>query len=571
MSNQSNIPMNPSEVTRPPLHGRTAVRPNVLAGVRGVLRRRTIELDAIRDIFRAINATADLRSILDTITQTTTRVARADSTSIYLLEPATKRLVLKATTGLYPQAVDHAALELGQGLTGWAALHRQPVAVRDAWADPRFYPIPDTREKPFKSLLAVPLISQDRVIGAMNIQTHQLRSWTDGDIEFAALIADVVAGVLERAVLYEETERHMRELAAVAEVSRAVIAPNYVDETLRVVAEMAAHALGARRCSLLLLDEDERAYVPRAVYDEASGVSEEPPWPLDSIPLLNAQALSRAVILNDACAEMTPQHARWVEQSGLMKLLCVPVTIHERTIGIMNVWSSAPSDFTAQQMELASTLANQIGLAIENAHLIGNAAIVREMNHRVKNNLQNIVMLLQLQMNDERKVTAKEVLHESINRIMSIAAVHDALAHEGFRLVDVKDVISRVASLVRANMVRPDQALEIDVTGDALRLSPKAATALALCVNELVQNAIEHAFVDRQAGRISITLADRGSALEVIVRDNGRGDSGGAAPSPSLGLHIVETLVADDLRGTFQWRRTTEGSVASIVAPIRFL
>ncbi|MCS7059980.1 MAG: GAF domain-containing protein [Anaerolineae bacterium] len=545
-------------------------RSDVLTGVRSVLRRRTIELDAIRDIFRAINATADLRSILNTITHTTARAIRADSTSIYLLQPATKKLVLKATTGLYPQAVDHASLELGQGLTGWAALHRQPVAVRDAWADPRFYPLPGTREKPFKSLLAVPLISQDRVIGAMNIQTHQLRSWSEGDVEFAALIADVVAGVLERAVLYEETERRMRELAAVAEVSRAVIAPNYVDETLRVVAEMAAHALGARRCSLLLLDEDERAYVPRAVFDEAETKPEELSWPLEHVPLLNVDSLEQAVIVSDARAEMEPAYAQWAERAGLVRLLCVPVTVHERTIGIMNVWSGAAADFSAQQMELASTLANQIGLAIENAHLIGNAAIVREMNHRVKNNLQNIVMLLQLQMNDERKVTAKEVLHESINRIMSIAAVHDALAHEGFRLVDVKDVITRVVSLVRANMVRPDQSLEIEVKGDALRLSSKAATALALCVNELVQNAIEHAFVDRKRGKITITLNDRGGNLEVVVKDDGRGNAGGVSPSPSLGLHIVETLVTDDLRGRFEWKRTAKGSIASITAPIRF-
>ncbi len=562
MSSEANTPITPSRVTRS--------KPDMLASVRGILRRRTIELDAIREIFRAINATSDLRSILDTITQTTTRAVRADSTSIYLLQPATNKLVLKATTGLYPHAVDHATLELGQGLTGWAALHRQPVAVRDAWSDPRFFPIPDTREKPFKSLLAVPLVSQDRVIGAMNTQSHQPRSWNEGDIEFVALIADVVAGVLERAVLYEQTERRMRELAAVAEVSRAVIAPNYVDQTLRVVAEMAAHALGARRCSLLLLDEDARAYVPRAIYDEKSNTPDEPCWPLDRVPLLNVESLSQAVIVSDARAEMEAEHAGWVDQAGLMGLLCVPVTIHERTIGIMNVWSGVASDFSAQQMELASTLANQIGLAIENAHLIGNAAIVREMNHRVKNNLQNIVMLLQLQMNDERKVTAKEVLHESINRIMSIAAVHDALAHEGFRLVDVKDVINRVVSLVHANMVRPDQMLEIEVKGDALRLSSKAATALALCVNELVQNAIEHAFVDRTRGKISITLADRGGTLEVVVRDDGRGDSGGAEPSPSLGLHIVETLVADDLRGTFQLSRTAQGSSASIIAPISF-
>src|SRR5438445_7953398 len=115
-------------------------------------------------------------------------------------------------------------------------------------------------------------------------------------------------------------------------------------------------------------------------------------------------------------------------------------------------------------------------------------------------------MLLQVVRSYDRKVRAKEVLHESINRIMSIATVNDDLAQEGFRLVDVKDVIMRVVSLVHANMTRPDQNLEVAVTGDEIRLSSRAATALALCANELVQNAMEHAFVDRKEGKIVVDL-----------------------------------------------------------------
>ena len=450
------------------------------------------------------------------------------------------------------------------------------MAVRNAWKDARFFVVPNTRERPFQSLLAVPLVSQDRVIGAMNVQTHRQRNWLEGDIEFASLIADVVAGVLERAVLYEQMELRMRELAAVAEVSRAVIAPVYVDETLSVVAEMAAHALGSRRCSLLLLDEDDGAYVPRAVFDEIAGAPPEPAWPLARLPLAGGAALAGPVIVSDVLTGMHQSHTAWVQAAALVGLLCVPITVHERTIGLMNVWSGTTAGFTPAQVALATTLANQIGLAIENAHLIGNAALVQEMNHRVKNNLQNVVMLLQLQMTDERKVTAKEVLHESINRIMSIAAVHDALAQNGFRLVDVKDVISRVVALVHANMVRPDQHLDIDVTGDMMRLSSRAATAIALCVNELVQNAIEHAFVGRKRGKIVIELTDHGGSLRVTVRDDGRGNADAragapdATPSPSLGLHIVETLVAEDLRGQFQLKRTAKGSIATIMAPISF-
>jgi two-component sensor histidine kinase len=198
------------------------------------------------------------------------------------------------------------------------------------------------------------------------------------------------------------------------------------------------------------------------------------------------------------------------------------------------------------------------------------------MNHRVKNNLQNVVMLLQMQLNDTSKVTAKEVLHESINRIMSIAAVHDALANDGFRLVDVKDVIVRVVSLVRANMARPDLDLRINVVGDSLRMASRTATALALCVNELVQNAMEHAFIGRKTGEIIVRLIDCGGSIEVEVRDNGRGKESGDAKNavsmstPSLGLNIVNMLVLEDLRGTFQLKRTAKGSSATIKAPFSY-
>lgn len=544
------------------------------AASRRLLARRDAELDAIQDIFRAINVSSDLRAILSIVTQTTTRALKADSCSIYLLDVATQRLMLKATTGLFPEAVDRAYLTMGQGLTGWAAQHRQAVAVTDAWKDERFHMLPDTRERPFKSLMAVPLKTGERMVGSMNVQTLRRRVWTEGDVEFASLIADVVAGVLERAVLQEGTERTIRELSAVSQVSKAVTAPVYLDETLRVVAEMAAKAVNARRCSLLLLDEGERAYVSRAVYDQRADTAREPSWRLGKLPLRSGGgALNAPLLLASAQSELADPHAAWAGAAGLRALLCVPLVVHERCIGLMNVWAGEDGALAPAQVELCTTLANQIALAIENAHLVGNAAIVQEMHHRVKNNLQNIVMLLQIQMGGNQNLSAKEVLQESVNRIMSIAAVHDAMAQGGFRLVDVKDVIERVVHLTHGNMTRPDQRIEIDVRGDAIKLSARAATSLALCVNELVQNALEHAFVGRDTGRVIVTLADRGGRVVVEVRDDGRGgDPLRDGKSPSLGLNIVTTLVSEDLRGTFKFRRGSRGgSVAVIEAPVSFV
>ena len=100
------------------------------AATRAELRRKTKELAAIREISHYINATADVRAILAGITQTTTKVMHVDSTSIYLLDKSSSKLVLKATTGLYPQAVDHGYLKMGEGLTGWAAQHRRNRPTR---------------------------------------------------------------------------------------------------------------------------------------------------------------------------------------------------------------------------------------------------------------------------------------------------------------------------------------------------------------------------------------------------------------------------------------------------------
>jgi two-component sensor histidine kinase len=444
--------------------------------------------------------------------------------------------------------------------------------VRDAQRDPRFCEVPNTRERAFRSLMAVPLVSQDRVVGAMNVQTYRRHTWTPGEIEFVSLIGEVVAGILERAILQEESERKVREMQAVAEVSRAAISPLYLDEMLRVVAEMGARAVNARHCSVLLLDEALNAFTPRASYDLHPHVPPEPPWPRDALPLLTIEQLSQPVVVHRADYELQPTHAQWAIQAALLGLMCVPMKLRDRVIGLLNMWTADAGEFSEAQVELCTTLANQIALAIENAHLIGNAAIVKEMNHRVKNNLQNVVMLLQMQLNQAGdRLTAREVLHESINRIMSIAAVHDVLAQEGFRLVDVREVVMRVAGLTRANMTRPDLDLTVHVIGDPIRMHTRAATALALCINELLQNAIEHAFTGRDKGEIVIQLIDCGGTLEVEVKDDGLGKAAGDAHGPtSLGLSIVNTLVQEDLRGTFTLERTANGSVARIKAPFSY-
>jgi len=529
------------------------------------LQQKTAQLAALREIGQAINAAWELGATLELITRRTADVMGMDSCSIYLLNMGSENLVLEATTGLAAEAIGHAHLRLGEGLTGWAAQKGQPVAVADASRDPRFKFLPETKETRFQSLLAVPLVNQSRVIGAMNVQTRAYHEFSGDEMELLSLIADLAAGALEKAMLYEGMQRQIVELSALAEVSQAVTSPLYLDEMLKVVVEMAARVMKARLCSLMLLDETSGELVLRATQYLSPAYRDKPPLKVgEGVVGLVAQTGRPQTIL-DVRQDPRYRHAGIARQEGLCSLLCVPLTVRQRVIGVFNCYTAEAHRFTEDEVALFSTLANQTALAIENARLVTNTAVVREMHHRIKNNLQNVAMLLRLQMSGERPISAREVLHESVNRILSIAAVHEVLSQRGFQRVDIREVLARVGRAVAHNMQRPDRAIQVTVEGDEVSLPSQMATSLALAVNELVQNALEHAFVERAQGRVTVSLRQVSGQLTIEVRDDGVGLAEGSLRH--LGLEIVETLVCEDLRG--EWSLTGNGgTIARITVPL---
>ena len=126
------------------------------------LRQKSAQLAAVREISRAIAEAQDLKDTLDLITRRTTEVMHVESCSIYLYDPSRDKLVLAASTGLNQAGIGEFYLPHGAGLTGWAAEHRQAVAVTNALEDARFYRILGSGESKFPSLMAMPLSTGTR-------------------------------------------------------------------------------------------------------------------------------------------------------------------------------------------------------------------------------------------------------------------------------------------------------------------------------------------------------------------------------------------------------------------------
>jgi two-component sensor histidine kinase len=193
--------------------------------------------------------------------------------------------------------------------------------------------------------------------------------------------------------------------------------------------------------------------------------------------------------------------------------------------------------------------------------LMSKDATIREIHHRVKNNLQTVAALLRLQARRTSNPEGREALLESVRRVSSIALVHDALSMSVDEQVNLDEVIDRILPIMN-DVASVDTPIRVNRVGALGVLDSDRATALIMVITELVQNAIEHAF-EPDAGQGCVTIHAERSArwLDVVVHDNGRGlpDGFSLEASDRLGLQIVRTLVSAELDGSLHMQAATAG------------
>lgn len=200
-------------------------------------------------------------------------------------------------------------------------------------------------------------------------------------------------------------------------------------------------------------------------------------------------------------------------------------------------------------------------IRLKEKELMIKSVVIKEIHHRVKNNLQTIASLLRLQARRIENPELRRIFAESINRIAAIATVHEALSKGGIELVDLRQVTADILRLIRGGMLNPDRAIAIRSRGESLFISSDKATSVALIINEVVQNAIEHAFAGMEAGEIEVALAEDEESILVTVTDDGVGlpEEFAQRAEANLGLQIVRTLVEHDLQGTLAIGRAAQG------------
>jgi len=178
------------------------------------------ELRFLQRLALAASSTLDGGALVALVIGETTEATETDVCSVYLLTADGEHLVMAATNGLSQEGVGRVRLRLGDGVTGWAAEERRPIVVPDVRVEPRFRWLPKVDQARFVSMCSVPIISGDRLVGVLNVQTDQPREFGEGDVGLLSAIAAHVAGALERTELQGRLESRVAELHRSEEIHK---------------------------------------------------------------------------------------------------------------------------------------------------------------------------------------------------------------------------------------------------------------------------------------------------------------------------------------------------------------
>ncbi|HVT13662.1 MAG TPA: GAF domain-containing protein [Fimbriimonadaceae bacterium] len=489
----------------------------------------------------------------------------ADSVDILLRDDG-EGLVLRAST-MSPEFVYRLKLGKGVGLCGEVMATGKPLMVRQgALKMPKYasYPGIDGRES--EALLICPVMGPDgKPSGA--IEYGKATAWKLAGPKQQELIqrAEMASELLMAYRSAYQSGTQVNRLGALSEVSKTISTSPYVEEILQLLVNLTAQQFNYTVCTVRLLDESRQELVLRATQAPAKAYQRKRAIKLGESIAGKAIVENRAIIVKDVQVEEDYiGHDLAVEQ-GLRSMICMPLTIQDRAVGVLSCYTSEIHTFGPDEIKALETLAKQAAVSIEHAKLQVRNTLMQEMHHRVKNNLQQIASLLRLQMRHSEYKSLEEALNDVLSRILAIASVHDLLSREDLDHVGLRSITETLVQHQQGSLILPDKRIAFQVRGEDVHLNMTQATQIALVLNELILNAVEHGFDKATSGEIHVNVEEKEDEVSVWVSDSGDKlpENFDLAASSHLGLQIVESLVRA-LGGKFSLKDIFGWTVAEV-------
>jgi len=339
--------------------------------LRAALDARTQENMLLNEVISTVGSTLKLDEVLGHLVDIVARAIPCHAAFFYLYDKDKERLTLASTNHQYKKLVGKIEMSLGEGITGWVGLHLQPVILKEgALNDPRFRYFPELEEEKFQSTMTVPILAKDRhLIGVITLHTVAPHEFLEQQQTFLINTAALVAGAIENAQLYENTQRKLNILTTLSIMSQTISSGLYLDEMLRSLATLTLQIIEADLCVIMLMDQAKGRLIVRAsspnLNDRALSLQpidvDRNVW--EQLREFNSRSQS-SELSGHALEGLNP-----LKDSQFKTLLSAPLIAGTEYLGLINCYFSKTRRDTSEDQTLLSTIANQIALAIKNSHL----------------------------------------------------------------------------------------------------------------------------------------------------------------------------------------------------------
>jgi PAS domain S-box-containing protein len=380
--------------------------------------------------------------------------------------------------------------------------------------------------------------------------------------------------VTERVQAEEEIRRRSAQLEALREVGLELTAQLDLATLLHSISTRAVELVGGSGGGVYLYRPDKDGL--EWTMSVGSYISSSP----QGMVLRRGEGVSGKV-WESGQPLIVDDHRNWegraaaYDDYAFTAMVAVPIRWGQEFLGVLNVVADPPHAFVPADADLLGLFATQAAIAIRNARLYEQtrqdaetrAALLREVNHRVKNNLMAIIGLLYAEQGrDEARGDPlyQTIMRELINRVQGLAAVHSLLSASEWAPLRLSDLAMEIIQAALKSLPR-DKEVSVGVPTSSIRVTPDQAHSLALVFNELATNTIRHAMVQNEARAITVHIARDGDSVACEYRDDGPGFSAEALREEgrNVGLNLVHNVVRRSLHGDLVLRNDG-GAVALI-------
>ncbi|OGQ22134.1 MAG: hypothetical protein A3C54_07305 [Deltaproteobacteria bacterium RIFCSPHIGHO2_02_FULL_60_17] len=382
------------------------------------VEQRTGELSALYDVTAAVNQSLELDTILKEVIKKITEVFRFDATRILLLDPQTEQLNLRASFEVHPEFwAQVRTFKLGQGVVGTVAKTGEPLIFEDALNDPRYKALSHskaTQSAGFSFFAVFPIKARGRTGGTIVVIGQKPRKLTADEVRLLTSMADQIGVAVENTTLFEETVARAKELSVLYDVTAAVNQSLDIDSVLGEVCQKVLEVTYFDAARVYLVDGGSRQLRLRS----HQGITQEfaAQTATDIIGEgINGHAAETGEPLVFGDIQTDPLYAeiargKAAQRAGFRGLIVIPLKAKERVIGVINFLSRNAREFSAKDVALFSSIANEIGVALENSRLF------EELRARS----QQLAVLSTISAAVNRSLEPDVVLKESVEKVCDL-------------------------------------------------------------------------------------------------------------------------------------------------------